>query len=247
MTAEMTVATTGTVVMTATLAMTGTVVTIATLATTGTLAMIATLAMTVAGRNAPHTGNALGPHPAVPPKSTIVAPGRLRRGKMKGGPQGTMIDEACMITEEILTLILTAAGRTDDARSGTIGSTTGRRGRMEITVGDASLASASGFHPVCHAIWTAHAFSTPCRKSLLSVPGYVAGRDLYTMKETVCCCSVGLLRIGFPPMVRGLRLSPVPGGGSFASEWRKTRRPTERNDDPRERNGDVCCPRAEPS
>ena len=54
-------------------------------------------------------------------------------------------------------------------------------------------------HPVWHAFGPRCSFhQTPktSTKTLLSVPGYVAGHDLY--HEGDVCCSIGLLRIGSP-------------------------------------------------
>ncbi|KAJ8483121.1 hypothetical protein ONZ51_g4909 [Trametes cubensis] len=81
-------------------------------------------------------GNALGRLPAVQ-KSMIVAPGLHLPGGMLmiEGLQGTMIDEADMMTEEALTLIMTVAGMittgvgtTVDGMRRTIATMTGPRG-----------------------------------------------------------------------------------------------------------------------
>ena len=107
--------------------------------TTVTLGM--TVVMIVTGMIATGTtvglaGNALGRLPAVQ-KSMIVAPGLHLPGGMLmiEGLQGTMIDEADMMTEEALTLIMTVAGMittgvgtTVDGMRRTIATMTGPRG-----------------------------------------------------------------------------------------------------------------------
>lgn len=133
----------GTLVKIGTLAMTVTVATTAILEMIVTAATIVTLLEknVVAGKNVPLTlANALDPQHAVR-NMRNVAPGHLplNGNLMKGGLQGTMIDEDHMMFGEALTLILTVVGtnvaprvtrrRTDSTR--------GRRGPMEITVGDA--------------------------------------------------------------------------------------------------------------
>ena len=107
------------------------------------LATTVTLGTIVPATTAVTAGNALGRLVAVL-KSMIVAPGlHLRGGNMMiEGLQGTMIDEADMMTEEALTLTMTVAGMiTTDAgttvagTNGTIVSRTGRGTPTGITDG----------------------------------------------------------------------------------------------------------------
>ncbi len=133
----------GTLVKIGTLAMTATVATTATLAMIVTVVTIATPPekSVVAGKNDPLIlANAPDPQRAVQ-NMRNVAPGHLplNGNLMKGGLQGTMIDEDRMMFGEALTLIILTVVGTNVARvtRRRTDSTRGRRGPMEITVGDA--------------------------------------------------------------------------------------------------------------
>ena len=115
------------------------------MAVTSAIAMNVTertvIGRTVAGKSAlPTLANGLG-HPLVVPTMTIVAPGRLppRGNMMKGGLQGTMIAEVCMMIVEVLTLIMIAAGMTAGVKRRMTVTRKDPPGQlpMEITVGRA--------------------------------------------------------------------------------------------------------------